>query len=348
MQKQKLAVIFEEFGIDKTGDVLDSAQAGEIFEDVFMDAILDPDSVEQAVDQTVARIRSGIQEVRENSAIYGLSEELEVHDAALLRSHPLPHWVERMTTAYLNSHGGQATRKKQWWELSWPNGDIFKKQVFLASDAEKYSGATLLNLENSRVRGLALQLPQMAKGQPFLHICVAGLPPGIKGYWGLFEICLQVESIGQSKLVRIPLLRRKFLPVFTSEEGKVFQSTARHIWDTIYSSDLQISNQQGQVSPASVFDDLMTVAEQSGQELFEVLQGEHLDAVMKEEERAKYFFAVRRKAIERVGLAEVRNYRLVHLEKEEKEWRQEMETARQIIPEIRPLLLLGISGESSS
>ena len=60
------------------------------------------------------------------------------------------------------------------------------------------------------------------------------------------------------------------------------------------------------------------------------------------------YVAVRRKAIERVGLAEVRNYRLANLEKEEKEWRQGMETARQIIPEIRPLLLLGISGESSS
>ncbi|MDD2856003.1 MAG: helicase-related protein, partial [Desulfuromonadaceae bacterium] len=30
--EQKLSVIFEEFGIDKTGDVLDSAQAGELFE----------------------------------------------------------------------------------------------------------------------------------------------------------------------------------------------------------------------------------------------------------------------------------------------------------------------------
>ena len=36
--EQKLSVIFDEFGIDKTGDVLDSAQAGELFEDVFASA----------------------------------------------------------------------------------------------------------------------------------------------------------------------------------------------------------------------------------------------------------------------------------------------------------------------
>ncbi|MDE8731434.1 helicase, partial [Desulfovibrio desulfuricans] len=47
--EQKLSVIFDEFGIDKTGDVLDSAQAGEMFEDVFASAILNPDGIETSV-----------------------------------------------------------------------------------------------------------------------------------------------------------------------------------------------------------------------------------------------------------------------------------------------------------
>ncbi len=342
--EQKLSVIFEEFGIDKTGDVLDSAQAGEIFEDVFIDALLDPDSMEQAVDQTVSRIRGEIEEVRENSAIYGLSEELDVHDAAMLRTHPLPHWVERMTTAYIKSHGGQAIKKKYWWDLRWPNGDIDKKQVFLVGDAERYRGTELLNLENSRVCGLALRLPQIAKGQPFLHVYIEGLPAELKGHWGLFEIRLQTENVSRSRLLRIPLLRRKFLPVFVSDAGKIFQSTARHIWESLYSSELKSAEHPHQVQHSSVFDDLMKIAEQSGQELFESLQGEHNEAISAEEERAQYFFTVREKAIERVGLAEVRNYRLAKLATEKKEWQQEIESARQIIPEIRPLLLLGIMG----
>lgn len=342
--EEKLSVIFEEFGIDKTGDVLDSAQAGEIFEDVFIDALLDPDSVEQAVDQTVSRIRGEIEEVRENSAIYGLSEELNVHDAAMLRTHPLPHWVERMTTAYINSHGGQAIKKKYWWDLRWPNGDLYKKQVFLAGDIERYRGTELLNLENSRVRGLALRLPQVAKGQPFLHVCIEGLPAELKGHWGLFEIRLQTENVSRSRLLRIPLLRRKFLPVFVSDAGKIFQSTARHIWESLYSSELKFAELPDQVQHSSVFDNLMMIAEQSGQELFESLQGEHNEAISREEERAQYFFTVREKAIDRVGLAEVRNYRLAKLATEKKEWQQEIESARQIIPEIRPLLLLGIMG----
>ncbi len=88
--EQKLSVIFDEFGIDKTGDVLDSAQAGELFEDVFASAILNPDGIETSVDHMVARIRDEIQQVRESSAIYGISEEPDVQTAERLRSHPLP------------------------------------------------------------------------------------------------------------------------------------------------------------------------------------------------------------------------------------------------------------------
>ncbi len=109
--EQKLSVIFDEFGIDKTGDVLDSAQAGALFETLFIETSIDPDGVETSVDQTVEQLRHEILQIRESSAIYGLCEEPDVHAADRLRSHPLPHWVEQMTVSYINSHGGTATRK---------------------------------------------------------------------------------------------------------------------------------------------------------------------------------------------------------------------------------------------
>ena len=42
--EQKLAAILEELGIDKTGDVLDSAQAGHMFDEMYVEAILNPES----------------------------------------------------------------------------------------------------------------------------------------------------------------------------------------------------------------------------------------------------------------------------------------------------------------
>ncbi|MCG9075469.1 DEAD/DEAH box helicase [Laribacter hongkongensis] len=340
--EQKLSVIFDEFGIDKTGDVLDSAQAGELFEDVFASAILNPDGIETSVDHTVARLRDEIQQVREASAIYGISEEPDVQAAERLRSHPLPHWVERMTVGYLNSHGGAASRKRSWWDLNWPDGQEHRKAVFNAREADRLTDATLLNLENSRVRGLALNLPQIASGQPLPCVCVSGLPASISGLWGLFEIRLQAGMHQKTQLLRIPMVRRGYVSVFLSEEGKLFLPTARHIWDALQTAEAQVQATLGQDESIIAHERLQEAAEQAGQELFDALQQAHLAAVAREEERGIVSFASRRKAIERVGLPEVRQFRLSRCDADESEWRHELQSARQIVPEIRPLLMLRI------
>ncbi len=340
--EQKLSVIFDEFGIDKTGDVLDSAQAGELFEDVFASAILNPDGIETSVDHTVARIRDEIQQVRESSAIYGISEEPDVQTAERLRSHPLPHWVERMTVGYLNSHGGAASRKRSWWDLNWPDGQEHRKAVFSAREADRLTDATLLNLENSRVRGLALNLPQVAAGQPLPCVTVSGLPASISGLWGLFEIRLQAGMHQKTQLLRIPMVRRGYVSVFVSEEGKLFLPTARHIWDALQTAEAEVQATLGQDDSIIAHGRLQEAAEQAGQELFDALQQAHLASVAREEERGIVSFASRRKAIERVGLPEVRQYRLARCAAEENEWRHELQSARQIVPEIRSLLMLRI------
>lgn len=340
--EQKLSVIFDEFGIDKTGDVLDSAQAGELFEDVFASAILNPDGIETSVDHTVARIRDEIQQVRESSAIYGISEEPDVQTAERLRSHPLPHWVERMTVGYLNSHGGAASRKRSWWDLNWPDGQEHRKAVFSAREADRLTDATLLNLENSRIRGLALNLPQVAAGQPLPCVTVSGLPASISGLWGLFEIRLQAGMHQKTQLLRIPMVRRGYVSVFLSEEGKLFLPTARHIWDALQTAEAEVQATLGQDDSITAHERLQIAAEQAGQELFDALQQAHLASVNREEERGMVAFTSRRKAIERVGLPEVRQYRLARCAAEENEWRHELQSARQIVPEIRSLLMLRI------
>jgi len=340
--EEKLSIIFHEFGIDKTGDVLDSAQAGELFEEVFASAFLNPDGIEASVNQTVARIRDEIREVRESSAIYGISDEPDVQTAERLRSHPLPHWVERMTVAYINSHGGTAMRKRSWWELNWPDGMEQRKCVFNYREAERLSDAMLLNLENNRVRGLALNLPQITAGQPLPCVVLSGLPAAITGLWGLFEIRLQAGTLQKSLSLQIPMVRRGYVSVFLSEEGKLFLPTARHIWEALQTTAPQVLDTMGHDESEAAFERLLETAEQAGQELFDTLQQAHRSSIVREEERGAVAFASRRKAIERVGLPEVRQYRLARCDAEEADWRNELGSARQIIPEIRPLVLMRI------
>ncbi len=341
--EQKLAVIFHEFGIDKTSDVLDSAQAGELFEEVFASAILNPDGIESSVDLTVARIREEISQVRESSSIYGISEEPDLQMAERLRTHPLPHWVERMTVSFLNSHsnaGAKLLRKERGgnvWELNWSDG-LVEKGSFTHSGLR----TPHFDLSNSRVRGLALNLPQVSAGQPLPCVTVSGLMTSIMGLWGLFEIRLQAGMHQKTQSLRIPMVRRGYISVFLSEEGKLFLPTARHIWDALQTAEPQVVATLSVEESTAAYDRLQDAAEQAGQELFNALQQAHAASVGREEERGIVAFGSRRKAIERVGLPEVRQYRLARCDAEETEWRNELNFARQIVPEIRALLAMRV------
>lgn len=340
--EEKLSIILEEFGIDKTGDVLDSAQAGELFEGIFTSAVFDPENIETSVDYTISRIRNEIHEVRESSPVYGISEEPDLEAAERLRSHPLPHWVEKMTAGYLNSHGGRAIRKRSFWELRWPDGEFYQKCVFSSKEAELYNDVVLLNLEDNKIRGLALNLPMIVSGQPIPCVFIKELSSAISGLWGLFEIHLLAGLQNNSQSVRIPQMRRRYLSVFISDEGKLFLPTARHIWEIMQTAELKVLHSLDHKASENYYEKLVHAAESAGRELFDKLQQEHISAIEHEETRGSHAFEARRKAIERVGLPEVRKYRLNMCISEENEWKQELETAKQTVPEIKPLLLMQI------
>jgi hypothetical protein len=202
--------------------------------------------------------------------------------------------------------------------------------------------ATLLNLENSRVRGLALNLPQVAAGQPLPCVTVSGLPASISGFWGLFEIRLQAGIHQKTGLLRIPMVRRGYVSVFLSDEGKLFLPTARHIWDALQTTEAEVQATLGHDESITAHERLQIAAEQAGQEQFDALQQAHIASVTREKERGMVAFTSRRKAIERVGLPEVRQYRLARCDAEAAEWRHELQSARQIVPEIRSLITLRI------
>ena len=72
------------------------------------------------------------------------------------------------------------------------------------------------------------------------------------------------------------------------------------------------------------------------------MQEAHFAAITREEERGMIAFASRRKAIARLGLPEVRQFRFSRCDADESEWRRELQSAKQFMPEIRLLLALRV------
>ncbi|HQP24974.1 MAG TPA: helicase-related protein, partial [Smithellaceae bacterium] len=145
--EQKLAIIFEEFGIDKTGDVLDSGQAGKMFDEMYIEAIRNPDKIEDSVESVVTRMQEQVREAQNTVSVLGKAEDLQPSEAQRLLGHPLPHWVERMTVSYLQASGGRAERKSQGWKLTCPDGQHDEDVVFTGKEAERFPAARHFTLE---------------------------------------------------------------------------------------------------------------------------------------------------------------------------------------------------------
>lgn len=332
--EQKLAVIFEEFGIDKTGDVLDSAQAGRMFDEMYVEAILNPEKVEESVESVVARLQEQAREARTTASVLGATEDLEPGEAQRLLTHPLPHWVERMTVSYLKAHGGQAEKRSQSWNLTWPDGETYENVVFTGKEAERLPASRHLTLEEPKVRGLAMRLPRFAPGQPVPIVSIPGLSEEVQGVWSLWRIAIATMEWN----------RRRIMPLFLADNGMVYMPTARHVWDQLLAVSTKVrSVLDAEVSQAA-FAKLQSAAEEHGKAIYEALVQEHRGRIAREREKADYAFAARRKTVERIGLPQVRNYRLNLLSQEERSFQAQLDQKAHAYPEMVPLLVIRVEG----
>ncbi|HAF50683.1 MAG TPA: helicase, partial [Synergistaceae bacterium] len=332
--EQKLAVIFEEFGIDKTGDVLDSAQAGHMFDEMYVEAILNPEKVEDSVESVVARLQEQAREARTAASVLGATEDLEPGEAQRLLTHPLPHWVERMTVSYLKAHGGQAERRSQSWNLTWPDGETYENVVFTGKEAERLPAARHLTIEEPKVRGLAMRLPRFVPGQPVPIVSIPGLSEEVQGVWSLWRIAIATMEWN----------RQRIMPLFLADNGMVYMPTARHVWDQLLAASIHVrSVMEASVSQAA-FEKLQNAAEEHGKPIYEALVQEHRCRIAREREKADYAFAARRRTVERIGLPQVRNYRLNLLAQEERSFQEQLNQKAHAYPDMVPLLVIRVEG----
>jgi superfamily II DNA or RNA helicase len=332
--EQKLAVIFEEFGIDKTGDVLDSAQASQMFDEMYVEAILNPEKVEESVESMVARLEEQAREARMTASVLGTTEDLKPGEAQRLLTHPLPHWVERMTVSYLRAHGGQAERGGQSWKLTWPDGETYENVVFTGKEAERLPAARHLTLEEAKVRGLTMRLPRFAPGQPIPIVSIPGLSGEVHGVWSLWRIAISTMEWN----------RRRILPLFLADNGMVYMQTARHVWDQLLAADIHVRSILDTQASQTAFAGVEKAAEEQGKPVYEALVHEHRALIAREREKADYAFAARRKILHRIGLAQVRNHRMNLLAQEERNLHKQLDQKAHAYPEMVPLLVIRVDG----
>lgn len=343
--EEKLNVILEEFGVDKTGDVLDSAQAGQLFDELYTGAINNPDAIDEEIEKALAQLRAQAAAGKGSKELFADDTPVDIAQAEKLSRHPLPYWIERMTLGYLKDNGGLvAINDDASWQLTWPDGDEWCSSLFDNKQAQALPSAEYVTLDNPKICEILQSLPAWVSEQHVPAVSIASIPDSVHGFWSLWQISLDTSGMSQSK----NNTQTAYFPVYQTMEGKTFPATAKRIWEALLTHDavLELMNINSgdslQSDHVTVFESAKKQAEDAGLSAFEVLKNKYTDNLAQEKDKAEYGFKAREQAIERIGLSEVKEFRLNKLKQEKALWLQDYAERQKIKPELNALLVLRV------
>ena len=340
--EEKLQRILEEFGVDKLADVLDSEEGGVPFEELFVQAVLSPKDAEKRAAALAEEIRRKAEEARTGARLLSPTPELDPAAAQRVAGHQMPFWTERLTISHLRGHadaGARVERREVGYDLRWPDGYETKNAVFRREETA-LPAAQLVSLEDARVRTLISQLPVFAPGQPVPATVLGGVSDKVGGIWSLWRVSLHTEQSRQQRAMAL----------FVSDDGRVLVPTARTVWDRLIALDDVCSVTTGLAGePAKIaYDISRKAAEQHGAVVFDELLTAHREATRRERKKGTHAFAARRRAIERLGLPQVREHRLGILASDEREWSRKLSAREAALPELAAIALVRVAPTEAS
>jgi hypothetical protein len=336
--EEKLAVIAEEFGVDKAADVMDSAEVEPVFDELFVQSLQHPDAIERECDSVVSTLRTTLEESNRHSDLLSVPHDLDADQARQWRDHPAQFWLERAIVSGLAVRGGSATKNGHVWAVRWADGSETPQACFDARTADENPAAEWLTMEDPRARAIIGDVPRFVAGQPLPVIRVTGLPESVNGIWSLWEIGLAAPGAD----------RKRFLPVFINDEGRFFVPTAKRVWDLLLTETVSVLSVADTEDSARWFNASFAVASTQGESLFAVLAEEHRTRIKAERDRAIYAFDARYQSIGRIGLPAVREFRRRRLQAEHDARLAALDDMAAGVPELGAVMMVRIDAKVRS
>jgi superfamily II DNA or RNA helicase len=329
----KLAVILEEFGVDKTSDVLDSAEAASMFDGLYVDALLHPDRVEQSVEQVAETIKARAAEAHAKNTILATGGVLSPDEVRDTLNQPLAEWVQRMTENYLEAFGGKYEEELDCLRIQWPGETQTRRYALPTQTGTPPPNTELLRLDHPKARCILSGLPRFVRGMPIPSLRLSSLPTGIAGFWSLWEISIITQD----------RQRRRMLPIFVHDDGRMLAPTARFIWEQLCVEPWRVEDTVAAQPDEKAYAAIDAIAREQSRDLYLEMRNRHGSQLQVEKEKAEYSFRARRKLLGAIGLPEVRDFRLGQLAREESQCAEDLRRQGQVAPQLTPLLMLRIS-----
>lgn len=329
---EKLDLIMEELGIDKTSDVLDSTIDAKKINHLYLQSLLDPKRFEFASESWLYDIKQKLNDYKSTEgALPTISpDEINARSAAEVKYSPLPIWLENLMMLYCQAYGFQ-WRKNMIGstEYHFGNGNILKT-VFDTDKAADNADAEQLNLQH-----------------PIIKQILNEVDAGMQGKIPVLQSFDRKETAGYLTIWKVAALNEReskvtYTAQFVSDQGRVFVPYANALWNKL----VQDANAFQQVSWETGCPDFESNT-QLHTNLYAVFHRMEegimtgLQTIAEKKLRALDFTEQR---LSRIGIENIRLAKMRRLKEEREEWMSTFLISAHVVPEVKHIITVKIDG----
>ncbi|HLS12756.1 MAG TPA: helicase-related protein [Flavobacteriaceae bacterium] len=330
--EEKLNNIIEQFGIDKTSDVLDSALDLKKVNNLYLQSLLNPERFDFAGDQWLHEIKGKLSEYKSTEGALPQVQESDIDykKAAEIKHSPLPYWLESMIEEYTLTQNGTVIKNKSGYS-----------EVHLQNVTKKISFDAEVSLDNPGVEHISLQHDWVRKilngigtfdNKNGIPVIISESGEETPGYWSLWQI--SAKNKVESKV--------QYQSFFIADNGKQYTAYANDIWNRLVSGSTKFTLKEVEENK-----DPIEIEKTLNDSLFVVFQNLEVDILSKLETKKENrinSYNFQKSRIQKIGIENIRQSKLSRLEKEHEAWMQEFNMDNKVIPGIKQLLTIRLNG----
>lgn len=303
---EKLDLILEELGIDKTSDVLDSTIDTKKINHLYLQSLLDPKRFEFASESWLYDIKKKLNDYRSTEgAIPTISpDEINARSAAEVKYSPLPIWLENLMMLYSQAYGFQ-----------------WRKNLM---------DMTELNLQHPLIKQILNEVDAGMQGKiPVLQSFEGKETAGYMTIW-------KVSALNEKES------RTTYTAQFVADNGHVFTPYANALWNKL----VQDANAFQQVSWQTVGPDLdnNTQLRNNLHTIFHRMEESIMDGLQDIAQKKLKALDFTEQRLNRIGIENIRVAKMRRLKEEREEWMNTFRKSAHVVPEVKHILTVRIDG----
>lgn len=330
--EEKLNNIIEQFGIDKTSDVLDSALDLKKVNRLYLQSLLNPERFDFASDQWLHEIKGKLKDYKSTEGVLPQVDASEINykKAAEIKHSPLPYWLEALIEQYTITQNGSVIKNYAGYS-----------EVHLQNKTKKISFDAEVSLDNPGVEHISLQHDWIRKilngigefdQKNGIPVITSENGEETSGYWSLWQI--SAKNSFENKI--------QYQSFFIADNGKQYIAYANDIWNRLIAGTTnftvnEIQSDQNVSEIENKLNDSLFI-------VFQNLETEILNKMAAKKENRINSYNFQKSRINKIGIENIRQSKLSKLEKEHEAWMKEFKMENKVIPGIKQLLTIRVNG----